>query len=106
MAKPMSPTFAEVLHKLTVMANKNGYGLLHHGSAIRDLDVVAIPMDKRAVKPDKIFLLAKDIMGEKYSGPHLMAHQRVAWLFTLDEFHDVDFSIMDTLDEMPVKTNN
>jgi hypothetical protein len=92
--KNMSPIYAELLQKLRILCNKNGYGCCVHGSLAKDLDIVAVPFGRYAITNDELLLEVIRVIGKTYKKEEIKVHYRKAYWFELDEFHFLDFSIL------------
>lgn len=104
-----------LLRPLTELAKKHGYNLIHYGSGVRDIDLIAIPWETHCSHPtclaEDIQKLAEELVGHAILHPmHRsyyflagcpgdMLHGRLGWAFQLGGGPYIDLSIM------PPKTN-
>lgn len=84
------------IHELQTICRANGYALALHGSMQRDLDAIAVPWTKRAVKAETLVKRICEQMGLKQTneGVTKKYHGRRAWALLLGETGYVDLSIM------------
>lgn len=87
--------FAHRVHELQTILNANGYACALHGSMQRDIDVVAVPWTKNAVKAETLVKRICKQMGLTVSGgPTKKPHGRMAWSLLIEAIGFVDLSVM------------
>ena len=101
------PDYARIFTKARCIAWSEGYALLLHGTATRDLDLLAVPWEARATDAEhlvrRITLALEDDVQMLIKRPEEPSqgtnkpHGRLAWTFTFKAFGDprfVDLSVM------------
>jgi hypothetical protein len=93
------PDYARIFTMARCLAWSEGYALMLHGTATRDLDLLAVPWTESACEAEHLVIRVLDATGLKDSRhpPTLKPHGRRVWTFLFTEFADprfVDFGVM------------
>lgn len=87
-AANLQPAFyAWRIHELQAIAKACGYAVALHGSMTKDLDVIAVPWTKRALRPQtlvKRLCESMDLSFDETRNPTTMPHGRCAWSLHFD----------------------
>lgn len=102
--------FACLYPGLCEIARARGYALAIHGSMVRDLDLIAVPWTDAAVPAHELVQAIKDhvnacqlheLLGSKEAikmdgspDPAVKAHGRLAWMLYVNEWTQVDLSVI------------
>jgi hypothetical protein len=101
------PDYARIFTKARCLAWSEGYALVLHGTATRDLDLLAVPWTNGACEPEHLIQRVEDACDIKVTVPaSVKPHGRLTWTLTFKEFGDprfIDFSIMPRV--MPTPPN-
>ncbi len=95
----IDPDYARIFTMARCLAWQEGYALVLHGTATRDLDLIAIPWTENASEPEHLVRRIEasadlKIVGTGYAHK---PHGRMAWTLLFKTFGDprfVDLSIM------------
>lgn len=102
------PEYARVFTKARCLAWAEGYALTVHGTATRDLDLLACPWEDRACKPEHLVNRIVEACDLQITiGPTQKPHGRRAYTLMFKEFGDprfVDLSIMPRVPRIPRET--
>jgi hypothetical protein len=93
------PDYARVFTMARCLGWAEGYAVVLHGTATRDLDLLAVPWTDAACDPNHLVRRIADAAGLKYAhkAPSGKPHGRLAWTLLFPAFADprfVDISIM------------
>lgn len=92
------PDYARVFSKARCIAWGSGYALLLHGTATRDLDILACPWTETAREAEYLAQRIADVCDlNVLAGPSPKPHGRLTWTLTFKGFGDprfIDLSIM------------
>jgi hypothetical protein len=92
------PDYGRVFTQARCIASSQGWALILHGSATRDLDLLACPWEDRACKPEHLLNRIADVCELNIiGGPTKKPHGRVAHTLMFKTFNDprfIDLSIM------------
>lgn len=99
------PDYARVFTKARCLAQAEGWALLLHGSATRDLDLLACPWEDRACKPEHLVNRIADACNLNITiGPTQKPHGRRAYTLMFETFGDprfIDLSVMPRIPRIP-----
>lgn len=102
------PTFAPIYVGLFVILSERartlGYALAVHGTATRDLDLIAVPWTNEAIDPDELVIElmhairvgvgdSVDGKGRRLDQPEVRPHGRLAWIIPLGCGATLDLSV-------------
>lgn len=94
------PDYARIFTMARCLAWSEGYALLLHGTATRDLDLLAVPWVDKPCTPEHLVARVLDATGLKNSlhPPSIKPHGRRVWTFLFPTFADprfVDFGVVE-----------
>lgn len=94
----LSQVYIDAFHKIRMICRAEEYGVAIHGSGMHDLDLVAFPMNTN-IKTSTALVerIIKAVGGQFVKGqdwPLIRPRGRECWLISLDEFHYIDFSVI------------
>ena len=98
-AASLQPAFyAWRIHELQAIAKSCGYAIALHGSMTKDMDVIAVPWTKRALRAQTMvrrMCEAMDLSFDHESNPSKRPHGRRAWSLVFDNGCGyIDLSVM------------
>jgi hypothetical protein len=102
------PDYARAFTKMRCTAWSHGYALMVHGTATRDLDVLAVPWVEKPSEPDRLFAdVQSALKGDWQDSKHVpkaKPHGRRVWTLIATKFGDprfIDFGVIEPAGERP-----